>query len=152
MKLSPSTPNPMEDPCDVLCSYKSRKLASSKWIIFYKMHKQLPSKHTTSQKRRYNVAATSWRCSDVVTTLLRRCVFAGYCVFHMLKITIHKQKLTLKFDPLKPPQSFETPPPPPPPPPPPHTHKTQHTNTHAPTPTSHTHNAQRTFQFRNKAL
>ena len=36
-----------------------------------------PGKHTTSQKRRYNVAATSWRCSDVVTTLWRRYAFAG---------------------------------------------------------------------------
>ena len=27
-------------------------------------------------KRGYNVAATPWRCSDVVTTLLRRCVFS----------------------------------------------------------------------------
>ena len=32
------------------------------------------SKHTTSQQRRYNVAATS---CDVAATLLRRCVFAG---------------------------------------------------------------------------
>ena len=36
-----------------------------------------PSKHSQSQKRRYNVAATSRHCSDVVTTLLQRCVFAG---------------------------------------------------------------------------
>ena len=36
-----------------------------------------PSKHTTSPQRRYNVAATSRRCSDVVTTLWRRCVFTG---------------------------------------------------------------------------
>ena len=35
-----------------------------------------PKKHTTSQRRRYNVA-TSRRCSDVVTTLLGCCVFAG---------------------------------------------------------------------------
>ena len=39
--------------------------------------KYSPNKHTTSQERRYNVAATSRRCSDVVTTLLRHCVFAG---------------------------------------------------------------------------
>ena len=39
-----------------------------------------PSNHTTSQQRRYNIAATSRRCSDVVTTLLLRCVFAGMCV------------------------------------------------------------------------
>ena len=38
---------------------------------------RLPSKHTASLQRRYNVAATSRRCSDVVTTLLRHCVFAG---------------------------------------------------------------------------
>ena len=38
-----------------------------------------PSKHTTPQKRRYNVAATSRRCTDVVTTLLQRCVFVGVC-------------------------------------------------------------------------
>ena len=37
----------------------------------------IPSKHTTSQQRLYNDAATS-RCSDVVTTLLGRCVFAWY--------------------------------------------------------------------------
>ena len=41
------------------------------------MEDREPSKHTMSQKRRYNVAATSRRCSDVVTTLLRRCAFAG---------------------------------------------------------------------------
>ena len=35
-----------------------------------------PSKHTTSQKCRYNVAATSRRCSDIETTLLLRCVYA----------------------------------------------------------------------------
>ena len=29
------------------------------------------------KQRRYNVAATSRRCSDAVTTLLRRGVFAG---------------------------------------------------------------------------
>ena len=29
-------------------------------------------------QRGYNVAATSWRCSDVVTTFLRRCVFTGF--------------------------------------------------------------------------
>ena len=39
-----------------------------------------PSKHTMSQQRRYNVAATSRRCSDVVTTFLRHCVFAGKLV------------------------------------------------------------------------
>ena len=33
--------------------------------------------NTQSQQRRYNVAATSRRCCDVVTTLLWRCVFAG---------------------------------------------------------------------------
>ena len=37
-----------------------------------------PSKHT---QRRYNVAATSRRCSDVVTTLLWRYVFAGVHLF-----------------------------------------------------------------------
>ena len=36
-----------------------------------------PSKHKTLQQRRDNVAATSRRCSDVVKTLLGRCVFAG---------------------------------------------------------------------------
>ena len=39
--------------------------------------RRLPSKHTTWLQHRYNVAATSRRCKDVVTTLLRRCVFAG---------------------------------------------------------------------------
>ena len=29
-------------------------------------------------QRRYNVATTSGRCSDVITTLLRRCVRPGY--------------------------------------------------------------------------
>ena len=29
----------------------------------------LSNKHTTSHQRRYNIAATSWRCSDFVTTL-----------------------------------------------------------------------------------
>ena len=42
------------------------------------------SMHTCTQypantQRRYKVAATSRRCSDVVTTLWLRCVFAGYC-------------------------------------------------------------------------
>ena len=40
------------------------------------------SKHTLSQQRRYNVAATSWRCSDVVTMLcvcLVDYVFKTYC-------------------------------------------------------------------------
>ena len=45
--------------------------------IFSAYTKRQPSKHTTSLKRRYNVVATSWRCSNVVTTSLRRCVFAG---------------------------------------------------------------------------
>ena len=36
-----------------------------------------PSKHTASQERRYSVAATSRRCSDIVTTLMQRFVFAG---------------------------------------------------------------------------
>ena len=46
-------------------------------VALYYIYKLLPSKHTTSQQRRYNVAATSWHCSDVVTAFLRRCVFAG---------------------------------------------------------------------------
>ena len=29
-------------------------------------------------QRRNNVAATSQRCSDAVTTLMQRCVFAGF--------------------------------------------------------------------------
>ena len=41
-------------------------------------HILLPNRHTTSQEGRNNVAATSQRCSDVVTTLLRRYVFAGF--------------------------------------------------------------------------
>ena len=40
-------------------------------IMITSFGKGEPSKQT-SQQRRYNVAATSWRCSDVVTTLLRR--------------------------------------------------------------------------------
>ena len=34
-------------------------------------------KYPANTQRRYNVAATSRRCSDVLTTFLRRCVFAG---------------------------------------------------------------------------
>ena len=40
--------------------------------------RSLLSKHTTMPQRRYIVAATSRRCSNVVTTLLWRFVFAGY--------------------------------------------------------------------------
>ena len=36
-----------------------------------------PSKHTTWLQHRYNVAATSRRFRDAVTTLMRRCEFAG---------------------------------------------------------------------------
>ena len=43
-------------------------------------------KHATSHQRRYNVAATSRRWSDVVTTLLRRCVFAGKELFLTLRL------------------------------------------------------------------
>ena len=39
----------------------------TEWLKYNHLYQ--PSKHTTSQQRRYNVAATSWRCSDVVTTL-----------------------------------------------------------------------------------
>ena len=39
-----------------------------------------PNKYTTSLARRYNIATTSRRCSDVVTTLLQRCVFAGLLI------------------------------------------------------------------------
>ena len=46
----------------------------------------IPSKHITMQQRRYNVAATSLRCSDVVTTLLGRCV--GYVVWFRLLLDI----------------------------------------------------------------
>ena len=38
--------------------------------------REVPSKHTTSLQRRYNVAATLRRCSDVVTTLMRRSLSA----------------------------------------------------------------------------
>ena len=54
------------------------------WIPFQKggqriLKDLLPLKvYPANTQRRKNVAATSWRCSDVVTTLLRRCVFAGY--------------------------------------------------------------------------
>ena len=40
-------------------------------------YRNLPSKHTTPHQRRYNVATTSWRCSDV-TSLKQRHVFAGW--------------------------------------------------------------------------
>ena len=43
-----------------------------------KIKAELLTKHTSCLQRRYNVAATSRRCSDVVPTLMRRCVFAGY--------------------------------------------------------------------------
>ena len=33
--------------------------------------------HNIAKRRHYNVTATSRHCSDVVTTLLRRCLFAG---------------------------------------------------------------------------
>ena len=48
----------------------------------WRLTKLLPSKHTTSQKRRYNVAATSRRCSDVVATLCVcwvDCALIGVC-------------------------------------------------------------------------
>ena len=35
-----------------------------KWVL-----NRSPSKHTTQEQRCNNVAATSWRCSDVITTL-----------------------------------------------------------------------------------
>ena len=41
-----------------------------KWLIY-------SSKNTMWLQRHYNVAVTSRRCSDVVTTLLRRREFAG---------------------------------------------------------------------------
>ena len=47
-------------------------------ILYSRQCRMLPSKHTTSQQMRYNVAATSWRCWNVVTTFWRRCVFAGW--------------------------------------------------------------------------
>ena len=54
-----------------LSIFRDNNLRDSYNILLF-----LPSKHTTSQQRRYNVAATSRRCSDVVTTLFVRCVFA----------------------------------------------------------------------------
>ena len=45
-------------------------------LLFHSGTRQ-PSNHTISQKRRYKIAATSQRCSDDVTTLLQRYVFAG---------------------------------------------------------------------------
>ena len=47
-----------------------------------------PSKHTMWLQRRYNVAATSWRCSDVVTMLMRRCALVGLCFFIMLRSSL----------------------------------------------------------------
>ena len=61
--------------------------------------KRVPSKHT-SQQHRYNVAATSWHCSDVVTMLWWRWVFAGlpwkcicfpYCKWIKLKESIYQR-------------------------------------------------------------
>ena len=43
----------------------------------YSIFEQHSRKRITSQERRSNVTATSWRCSDVVSTLLGRCLFAG---------------------------------------------------------------------------
>ena len=55
--------------------------ADSKYITTYTgktPHTRVfPSKHT-SQQRRYNIAAMLWRCSDIVTMLWQRCVFAGF--------------------------------------------------------------------------
>ena len=51
---------------------------SKKKSLRKKQHENQPSKHTTSQERRYNVAATSWRCIDVVGTL---CVCWEFCDF-----------------------------------------------------------------------
>ena len=72
----------------------------------YKVKRQktnrLPSKPTTSQQRRYNVAATSRRCSDVVTTFLRRWVFArlGLSVGNLpgLYPVLNARTLTFNFD------------------------------------------------------
>ena len=55
--------------------------------IWYFM--RMPSKHTTSQQLRYNVAATSRRCSDIVTTLFGRCLvvvclLGGFLKWHWL--------------------------------------------------------------------
>ena len=51
-----------------------------------------PSKHTTLQQCCYNVAATSRRYSDVVTTLLGRCVFAGLSFWKHV-VSIRKTRL-----------------------------------------------------------
>ena len=40
--------------------------------------------YPASTQRRNNVVATSRRCCDVVTTLLGRCVFAGYILEHIV--------------------------------------------------------------------
>ena len=56
---------------------KELKQRNRLWTVSSK-RKKTTQKHTTSQQRRYNVAATSQRCSEVVTTLSGRCMFAGY--------------------------------------------------------------------------
>ena len=62
--------------CSAESSMKRVYILGAKWIR--SCYSVYPANiHTTSQQRRYNIAATSWRCSDVVTTLLWRCVFAG---------------------------------------------------------------------------
>ena len=52
----------------------------------------MPSKNTTSQQRRYNVAATSWRCSDVVATLcvcwVSRCGDRSYSLLFASKYVV----------------------------------------------------------------
>ena len=48
---------------------KTTHLSSSHFDIANIPQGALSSQHTTSQQRRYNVPATSWRCSDFVTTL-----------------------------------------------------------------------------------
>ena len=53
------------------------------WAILYQ-----PSKHTTSPQRRYNVAATSRNCCDVVVTL---CVY--WELFYFILIFKHLNSL-----------------------------------------------------------
>ena len=59
-----------------LCVQESHKicLPCTKWWNIDQVYQIHFPANITSQQRRYHVAATSWRCSDVVTMFLRRCV------------------------------------------------------------------------------
>ena len=60
--------------------------------------KNIPSKHLTSQERRYKISATSRRCSDVVATL---------CVcWDIVEKTRKRKRNSIEFNPQKQPTYF----------------------------------------------